>query len=29
MEEKGEALARAKWSNQWDIAAWMLKGENL
>jgi hypothetical protein len=27
-KEKGEALARAKWSNQWDIAAWMLKGEN-
>jgi len=27
-KEKGEALARAKWSNQWEIAAWMLKGED-
>ena len=27
-KKKGESLARAKWSNQWKIAAWMLKGED-
>ncbi len=27
-KKEGESLARAKWSNQWEIAAWMLKGED-
>jgi hypothetical protein len=26
--KKGEALARAKWGNQWAIAKWMCKGED-
>lgn len=27
-KKKGESLARAKWSNQWEIAAWMRRGED-
>jgi hypothetical protein len=26
--KQGESLAQAKWSNQWEIAAWMRKGED-